>query len=192
MDQSQAELLLLMQTDLAANYGYLVAAYQHRLFAFMFRQTGSFQDAEDIVQEAFLHAYFALGNYPAQRIQALKVLPWLFRIALNIFYSDKRVVTVPSVPLDFTIDGPHLEMADTQEPPDVAMEKWEDLQELQAFLMKLPAPHREAINLYYFEGLRYQEIADLLDVPIGTVKSNLSRGIRLLRKTLADEKKEVR
>lgn len=192
MNLSEAELLLLLQNDLAGNFHSFVAMYQHRLFAFMFRQTGSLQDAEDIAQEAFLHAYFALGNYPAARIQTLKVVPWLFRIALNIFYSYRRAATVPSVPLDFSNDGPHLEIADTQEPPDAALVKWEDLQELQALLLKLPAPQREVINLHYFEGLRQQEIADLLDMPVGTIKSHLSRGIRLLRKMLAVEKKEVR
>jgi RNA polymerase sigma-70 factor, ECF subfamily len=183
MNLSEAELLALLVADLETNFKDLVAAYQHRLFAFISRQTGSRQDTEDIVQETFLHAYFALGNYPTRRIQTLKVLPWLFRIALNIFYSHQRATKVASVPLDLSEDGPQLEMADDCERPDIALEKREEFQTLQAYLTDLPGPYREAINLYYFEGIRYQEIADLLNMPIGTVKSNLHRGLRLLRRS---------
>jgi RNA polymerase sigma-70 factor, ECF subfamily len=195
MNQSEAELLLLLTTDLESNFKYLVAAYQHRLCTFISRQTGSFQDAEDIVQETFLHAYFALGNYPAQRIQTLKTLPWLFRIALNIFYTRQRARKIASVSLDLVDQSEHglqLDMADDRERPDVALEKRADLETLQAFLTELPGPYREAVNLYYFEGIRYQEIAELLNVPIGTVKSNLHRGIRLLRRAFESQKKEVR
>src|SRR5579863_3167602 len=192
MKQSEADLLALLAVDLESNFQDLVAAYQHRLFAFIFRQTGSRQDAEDIVQETFLHAYFALGNYPVWRIQTLKLLPWLFRIALNIFYSRQRATKVASVPLDLSEGGPQLEMADDREQPDAALEKREEIQTLQAYLTDLPGPYREAINLYYFEGLRYQEIAELLNIPIGTVKSNLHRGLRLLRRGFETHRKEMR
>lgn len=195
MDASNADLSLLLATDLERNFRHLVTAYQHRLYAFALRQTGSPQDAEDIVQEAFMQAYYALGDYPAFRVRTLSLRPWLYKIVLNIFYSRMRKSRLPCVPLDTSEDGPHLAIEDSwREQPDVLLEDLETLRELEAHVAQLPAQYREAVNLYYFESLSYQEIADLLNLPMGTVKSNLHRGIRQLRKALASEKtqKEVR
>src|SRR5260221_5057658 len=90
MEPEEARLLACLAANLDAHFAELVTAYQHRLYVFVLRQTGSVQDAEDIVQETFLQAYFALGNYPGWRVRTLRLQAWLYRIALHLFYSPLR------------------------------------------------------------------------------------------------------
>jgi len=105
MCQHEEDLKALLATNLDYYFKQFVLAYQYRLYSFMLRQTGSAQDAEDIVQEAFLQAYFALADYPAPRVRTLHIQPWLYKIALNIFYSRMRISRLPIVSLDESIDG---------------------------------------------------------------------------------------
>src|SRR5215469_10110439 len=176
----------LLATDLDRYFGQLVLTYEARLFAFMARQTGSTQEAEDIVQEAFMQAYFALGRYAQQQRAALALRPWLYKIASNIFYSRVRKPRLPVVALDFSEEGPHLGVEEDQEQqPEAIFEKEEALRELGALLSQLPEQYRTVLNLFYFADLGYQEIADLLNLPLGTVKSHLHRGLQRLRRVLA-------
>ena len=71
------------------------------------------------------------------------------------------------------------------------LEDAERRQELAGLVATLPDRYREAVSLYYFEEFSYQEIADLLDQPIGTIKSSVHRGIRLLRKLVSTQSNEV-
>jgi RNA polymerase sigma-70 factor, ECF subfamily len=176
----------LLARDLDRYFGQLVLTYEARLFAFMVRQTGSTQEAEDIVQEAFMQAYFALGRYSQQQRAAVALRPWLYKIALNIFYGRLRKPELPVVALDFSEEGPHLAVEEDEgQQPEAIFEKEEELRELGALLSQLPEHYRTVINLFYFADLGYQEIADLLNLPLGTVKSHLHRGIQRLRKMLA-------
>ena len=189
MSQSDEDLLALLATDLDCYFQQLVLSYQHRLYAFALRQTGSSQDAEDIVQEAFLRAYYALGDYPPERLLVLKLQPWLYKITLNLFYERKRRERLQFVVLDIAEESIHLAIEDdVREQPEVILEDRERLRELESLVATLPGPYREAVNLFYFAELSYREIADLLHQPLGTVKANLHRGIRLLRKSLEMQK----
>lgn len=182
MDQGDQVLLLLLATDLHRHFKQVVLYYQHRLFAFARRLTGSAQDAEDIVQEAFVSAYVSLENYSPQRIQALKLQAWLYRVTLNVYTHHARGSRLQLVPLD---NSPALEMEGEEEArPEWLFEHQEQRQELEMLVAQLPERYRVAITCYFFEHLPYQEIAELLDQPLGTVKSTISRGIRLLRTRL--------
>jgi RNA polymerase sigma-70 factor, ECF subfamily len=188
MEPEEARLLACLAANLNAHFADLVTAYQHRLYVFVLRQTGSVQDAEDIVQETFLQAYFALGNYPGWRVRTLRLQAWLYRIALNLFYSRMR----SAKPLLVSLGSEEGRLASftaevsQEEQPESLFESQEARQELEACVARLPVHYREAINLYYFEGLTYQEISDLLEQPMGTIKSYLHRGVRLLRKLAAE------
>ena len=185
MDPSDQELLALLATDLYQHFKQVVIRYQHRLYAFARRLTISPQDAEDIVQEAFVSAYVSLENYPPQRIQTLKLQPWLYRVTLNVYTHHARGSHLHLVPLHLTDDSPFLEIADREdERPEAIFEHLERHQELEALIAQLPERYRVSVTCYYFEHLNYQEIAELLDSPVGTIKSNVSRGIRLLRTLL--------
>jgi RNA polymerase sigma-70 factor (ECF subfamily) len=182
MELREQELLMLLATDLYRHFYQVVLLYQHRLYAFALRLTGSSQDAEDIVQEAFVSAYVSLENYPVQRIQTLKLQAWLYRVTFNVYTHTTRRAHLQLVPLDLADDSPVLDIeAQTGERPDILFEDQERRQELEMLIAQLPDRYRIAITCYYFEHLTYQEIAELLDQPVGTVKSNVSRGIRLLR-----------
>ncbi len=190
MNRSDAQLPGLLAAALDRHFHQLVQSYQPQLYAFLLRQAGSSLDAEDILQEVFIRAYYALAGYPGERIQALKLRAWLFKIALNTFYSPGWKRRLLCVPLDLSDDSALLEVEDDwREQPDVIVEDKERLRELDTLVSTLPARYREAVNLYYFEDLTYQEIAELLGQPLGTVKSNVHRGVRLLREALEMQKR---
>jgi len=165
--------------DLAATFPQVVMAYQRRLFAFALRLTGSRQDAEDITQEAFVAAYVTLENYPAERIRTLKLQGWLYSVTLNVWRHAVRGQRLLLAPLD---DATAAGIEDAPaERPDALFEDRERRAELDTLVSQLPDRYRVAVICYYFEDLSYQEIADLLDQPLGTVKSVIFRGVRLLR-----------
>ena len=192
MAVSDGQLSMQLAADLDCYFSQLVLTYQHRLYAFALRQSGSRQDAEDIAQEAFIRAYYALCDYPPERIRLIKLQPWLYKITLNVFYERLRQARLPLVPLDVTEESIHLDIEDDwREQPDAALENREGIHELEALVHTLPKQYREAVNLFYFEDLSYREIGELLNCPLGTVKSNLHRGTKLLRKTLEIQKRET-
>jgi RNA polymerase sigma-70 factor (ECF subfamily) len=182
------ELLGLLANNLHQHFQQLVLCYQQRLYSFARRLTGSGQNAEDIVQETFVSAYVSLENYPAERIRTLKLQAWLYRVTFNVYTHSIRGPQLQAVPLDITGNNSVFEIADrTEEQPEVLFERLESQQELEQLLMQLPERYRVGITCYYFEHLSYQEIAELLDQPIGTVKSSIFRGIRLLRMLLQND-----
>lgn len=88
MEQTCDKLLEGLSSDLAKHFQQLVLAYQNWVYAFALRQTGNAVEAEDVMQEVFLQVYVTLENYPAQRIRALRLKPWLAKIAL---YTQKAL-----------------------------------------------------------------------------------------------------
>jgi RNA polymerase sigma-70 factor, ECF subfamily len=194
MDSSSESNLALPATTVETYYEQLVSLYWYQLRAFIARRVGNPQDAEDIVQEALLRAYVALERYPVQRRQTLKARPWLYKIVWNVYCNyTGRSKQPPSIPLDLSDESPVLEREDDRfVQPEVAFEHVEDRQELEALVAALPQHYRDVVSLYYFEDLNYQEIADILNQPVGTVKVYVHRGVRLLRKALTIEIHEVR
>lgn len=185
MEMCEQELLELLATDLYQHFYQLVLCYQQRLYAFARRLTGSAAEAEDIVQETLVSAYVSLENYPVQRILTLKLQAWLYRVTLNVYTHNTRRTQLQLVPLDMTEGGTALTIeARADERPDVLFEDGERRRELEGWIAQLPERYRIAVTCYYFECLSYQEIADLLEQPVGTVKSNISRGVRHLQKLL--------
>jgi RNA polymerase sigma-70 factor, ECF subfamily len=185
MQLDDAELAALLASDLDCHFKQLVLIYEARLYTFMARQTSNTQEAEDIVQEAFMQAYFALARYTPQQRAGISLRPWLYKIALNVFYSHLRKARLFSTVLDLSEDSPHLIIeGDLELQPEILLEKQEMRRELEMLLNQLPAQYRTVVNLYYFADLGYQEIADLLNIPLGSVKSHLHRGIHRLRKIL--------
>src|SRR5438270_2040538 len=85
MDQDMEDQLSLPAAEVDAYYEQLVSTYWPQLHAFVLRRTGSLQDTEDIVQEAFIHAYYALERYSFQRVRTLQARPWLYKITWNVY-----------------------------------------------------------------------------------------------------------
>ncbi len=186
MDQDRKEHMYLTAEQVDAYYEQLVTKYWHQLRSFTLRRTRNQQDAEDIVQEAFMHAYYALERYPLQQIRTLQARPWLYKITWNV-YSSYMSRTKP--PFEVSLDTPEsdllLELDDEyEERPEAIFERVERRHELDMLVGELPAQYRDVINLYYFDELSQQEIADILNRPVGTIKTQVYRGLRLLRKAL--------
>jgi RNA polymerase sigma-70 factor (ECF subfamily) len=192
MDQAETELLYSLAHDLHGHFIQVVQRYQQRLYVFACRLAGS-QEAEDILQEAFVSAYVSLENYGPERIRSLKLQAWLYRIVLNVYSHHARAARLHLVPLTPFAESDEYPLEDCpEERPEALFEQREQLTALEECVARLPESHRVAVTCYYFESLSYQEIAELLDQPLGTVKSNIYRGVRRLRATLKAEEQAGR
>lgn len=186
MSCTDADLCRRLADDLPQAFDALVTRFQQRLFAFALRLTGSRSDAEDILQEALLGAYVSLEQYPPERIRTLQLQAWLYKITLHAYQHHRRGARLQLISFDTEEEASLQEIPESAtEQPEFVLERWEQQQALLALLAQLPEHARIALTCYYFEDLRYQEIADLLNVPLGTVKSLLHRGVRQLRTRLA-------
>ena len=110
--------------DLDGTFEELVRVYQDRLFSYALRLTGRREDAEEVAQDAFVRAYRALGTYPAERIRALALRPWLYRITLNVARNRFRGKKLRTVSLDQPISADsdqRWEPADHADGPDRAL-----------------------------------------------------------------------
>jgi RNA polymerase sigma-70 factor, ECF subfamily len=184
MDQVDMELLPLLATNLDCHFRQLVEVYQQRLYLFALRLTGRPDDAEDIVQEAFLRAYYALKGTPAYKVRALNLRKWLYTITLNVFRNATRKSEQHVVSLDLPENSAALEIADQALGPDEEARWREWRHELESHIAALPKHYGMAITLSLFEELSYTEIAEMLQQPVGTIKANISRAKSLLRQQL--------
>ncbi len=184
MDRGDEELLSLLATDLDGYFRKLVEVYQQRLYLFALRLVGRPDDAEDMVQETFLRAYYALKGTPTRKVRVLKLRQWLYIITLNIFRNRTRKSEQPVISLDLPENSTAFDIADQALGPDeeAHWHEWRD--ELEGHVASLPENYRVAVTLYLFEELSYAEIAELLHKPINTVKIYISRAKKLLRQLL--------
>lgn len=171
-----------LAADLDGHFADLVRAYQDRLFAFALRLTGSRPDAEESTQDTFVRAYRALGRYPADRVRTLRLRPWLYQIALNVVRNRVRRATLAQVPVDGR-PGDTLAGRVDEEPEAVALASERQARLAQAIL-DLPQRYATAVVLRHVQGLSYGEAAQVLGQPVGTTKSDVHRGLRLLREAL--------
>jgi RNA polymerase sigma-70 factor (ECF subfamily) len=169
------------QGDMDA-YESLVRRYQQRVYALCRRLTGAHQSADDLAQETFIKAYFALARFDAQ----WPLYPWLRRIAVNagLNYLKARG---RERPLD---DGPagarRTPPAHAADDPAGRLESAEFQARLDGAVDSLPADQRSVFVLRFHESLSYEEISRTLGVPLGTVMSRLNRARQKLKELLAD------
>jgi RNA polymerase sigma-70 factor (ECF subfamily) len=178
-------LLTALARDLDANFEALALAYQRRLYGLALRLTNSPPDAEEIAQDTLVRAYRALATYPAERIQALSLRAWLYQIAVNVWRNRARRARLREVSLEGDDGAMAFELPGAAEAqPERQAESNERRRELGALVASLAPRYREAIVLRHVYELTYLEIAATLDQPVGTVKANVHRGVRLLRDAL--------
>lgn len=152
----------------------MVHDHQHRIYALGFALTGNRQDAEEVAQDTFLRAYRALVTYTPDRVRELKQKAWLHRIAVNVFRNRVRTPRPRLVELNGS------EPDRGVGPEDGVLQRLE-LKELACRVAALPPRYREALILRHVQELSYAEVAEALGQPVGTVKSNVHRGLKLLR-----------
>ena len=187
-----------LAADLDAAFEGMVRAFQDRLYSFAHRLCGNREDAEEVAQDSFVRAYRALKTYPAERIRALSLQAWLYRITLNVARNKWRGKRVRLVSLENGgADGEAARRA--WEAPDAAdlrpdsrLEQEQDRAGLASLVATLPERYRAALILRYIEGLRLEEVATILKQPLGTAKSNVHRAVNLLRRAITDSRRAKR
>ncbi len=163
-----------------ASFATLVGRYQRELFHFLVRFLGNRAAAEDVFQEAFLQVHQSAHQFDLSR----RFRPWLFTIAANkardLLRSQSRR---PTSPLQASIGGDDDggEFIDLMQAitdlPDSALQKEELQQSVQKSVMAMPEHLREILLLSYFHQFPYKQISDILDIPLGTVKSRLHAAV---------------
>ena len=137
---------------------------------------GNDHDAQDVAQEACLRAFKFFGNFRGENARA-----WLLTIVRNTFYTWLRKNRPPEISDDVLAVEEIAAIAEDANPP------FADAETVRRAIEELPAEYREVVILREMEGFSYKEIADLADVPIGTVMSRLARARKQLQKQLAKE-----
>jgi len=167
----------------------IVDEFQRRLYGFALRMTGNREDAEEIVQDAFVRAFRALGKMNSEQRAELRLQPWLYTITLNVTRNRLRSKRPTNVALDALADPDALLNATQEGPeqPEHVVERGTDLALVEAALLQLPMHLRAAATLRFIEGRSHPEIAEILNQPIGTVKSHVHRAVRILRRILGPQ-----
>lgn len=170
------------------SFGELVSRYQNRLYNAALRLVETPDDAADVVQDAFLNAYQALRSFKGDA----EFFTWMYRIAFNVAITLKRKKKATISLSAIAGAEPGRNGAAVREPadssdyvkPGVALERVEEERLLHSALARLSSEHREVLVMKDIDGLRYEEIADLLKVPIGTIRSRLHRARLELRELI--------
>jgi RNA polymerase sigma-70 factor (ECF subfamily) len=140
------------------------------------------QDAEDVTQEVFVRAYRALQSYSPERIEELRLRPWLFAITLNLCRNQARARSRRPVQVALGVtDSPSGAGTEQSVLEGLAIDEWRER------LSRLNARQRDAIVLRHVVEMSYDEIGEVLDRPAGTVKSDVHRGLERLRSMIDTE-----
>jgi RNA polymerase sigma-70 factor, ECF subfamily len=178
-DEHGAEDHILIQRFLAgevAAFNGLVERYYQRIDRLAQQVVRNPLVAEDITQEVFLRAYRALPHFRGEA----SFYSWVYRITLNLCLNYLRQQAHRS----FTAEEPDASTLSSTADPSALLETQERERLVRGAIDSLPAHYRVVIILRDLEGLSYQEIAEILGIPLGTVKSRLNFGKHLLREAL--------
>lgn len=171
-----------LATDLDKAFPSLVEAMQGSVFNGARRWLPARQDAEDVTQEVFVKAYRALSRYTSDQILELRLRPWLFTITINTCRNHARTRTRRPAQValgatgDVTSDGTEQSAIES-----LVVDEWRDR------LARLTAAQRDAIVLRHVVGMSFDEVAEVLGRPAGTVKSDVHRGLKRLRAMITSE-----
>ncbi|MEJ2508361.1 MAG: sigma-70 family RNA polymerase sigma factor [Gammaproteobacteria bacterium] len=161
----------------ASAFELLVRRYQGALYSFVYRAIGGGPDAADICQQAFVRAFVNLD----QLTDPAGFKPWLFRIAVNLVQDQYRADRRRSA----------AQVANWNDSPAVSASAFdstmaaEERERANQLLARLPETQRFTIYLRFYQGLKFEEIAQVMGSPVGTVKANYHHGMRRLRQLLA-------
>lgn len=173
MSDSDASLIArVVKKDDRSAYELLVRRYQSPLRNFLRRLTrNDIEGADDLAQETFMKLYLSIETYQGNA----KFSTWLYRIAYNTFLNEERS-RVPEAEFDEAYHSPVKD----------ATGETGDRSDLDAALAQLSARQRAIFDLHYKKGMTHQEVAGALEIPLGTIKSDLVRGRERLKEILDD------
>lgn len=181
----EALFILRLQANEDAAYDELVRTYHSSIYQVAYRMLGDAGEASDLVQEIFVKIFRHIGGFKSEA--SLKT--WIFKITfseiLNRLRWWKRRYRSSTVSIDEpSRNGDGYDLADSKPTPEQILQSKEQEDAVQQALWKLSSEHRSIIVLRDIEGFSYSEIADVLGVSIGTVKSRLARARADLKKSL--------
>ena len=183
-DDNDQQLVQRVQKGDKSAFDLLVLKYQHRVLKLVSRFVSDAAEAQDVAQEAFLKAYRALPSFRGDSA----FYTWLYRIAINT--AKNALVSNRRRPVDFDLDLQDPEQYDRQaklkevDTPEGVLLTEEIRAVVEKALEQLPEDLRTAIVLREIEGLSYEEIAEAMDCPVGTVRSRIFRAREAIDKRL--------
>ena len=174
-EQLDEDLVLRVQRGDKSAFDFLVIKYQHKIIQLVNRYVKDPSEAQDVAQEAFIKAYRALGNFRGDSA----FYTWLYRIAINT--AKNYLVSRSRRSSDYQVDIQDAEAIENapqlqgMETPERLLLNQEIIDTIKTAIDKLPEEMRTAITLREFEGMSYEEIAEAMDCPVGTVRSRIFR-----------------
>ena len=185
-DLSDEELIANFQRGDVAAFNVLVGRYKDQLMNFVFRYLGSYDEADDVVQETFVRVYRNKQSYQP----IAKFSTWIYTIATNLAKTQlsrrKRHMWFSLSRKSDENEEKVFEIPDSRYSPDGETERSMQQEMIQNALNSLPDKFRETVVLFDIQERTYEEICEITGLPIGTVKSRLNRGRERLRKLLKD------
>jgi len=164
----------------------LITRYEAALYRLAWRMLGNEEEARDIVQETFLRVFRSLDTFDQSR----RFSTWILRITTNLCIDRyrRRKVHLLSIDMDDEDEGrPPLVLVDGRPDPQADHGARSLAETLSRLMERLPPIYRAILDLRYKQGLAYEEIAEVLDVPLGTVKARLHRAHRQMKEILLAE-----
>jgi RNA polymerase sigma-70 factor, ECF subfamily len=174
-EQLDEDLVLRVQRGDKSAFDFLVIKYQHKIIQLVNRYVKDPSEAQDVAQEAFIKAYRALGNFRGDSA----FYTWLYRIAINT--AKNYLVSRSRRSSDYQVDVQDAEALENapqlqgMETPERLLLNEEIIDTIKTAIDRLPEEMRTAIMLREFEGMSYEEIAEAMDCPVGTVRSRIFR-----------------
>jgi RNA polymerase sigma-70 factor, ECF subfamily len=160
----------------------LVERYKHRVFGLIVRTIGDRQRAEDLAQDVFLRVHRGLPYFRGEA----RFSTWVYRIVANLCAQERSHRQVPELPLDAGGDQDGRPRCEPGRRDD-AFTDLELRDRLDKALARLPAQYRLLVAGHYLRGIGYEDLAEMLNIPLGTVKTHLHRAKRQLRQLLQTE-----
>jgi len=178
-EQEAAVINAVLDGDVNA-YEYLVKAYEKNVYNLALKMVGNSEDAYDMSQEAFIKAYNSLHSFRGDS----KFSVWLYRIVSNVcldyLRARNRKATVSLSVENDDGEDVELDIADEANSPQALLDRSLTRDAVRRGLQSLPPDHREILLLREIQGMSYEEIADTLDLEVGTVKSRIFRARKKL------------
>lgn len=175
------ELVKLAREKNTDQYGEIIRRYQGRLFAYLYRLVKDREETEDLLQDVFIKVFRNLHSFDASR----KFSSWIYRIAHNeaVNFIKRRYLKRFISWEDVSSTKDRLEMKSTEEDPVDAWLRKETVKEVDEAINCLPIKYKQVLLLRYYSDKSYEEISDILNKPVNTVGTLISRA----KKKLADE-----
>ncbi|MBW3622085.1 MAG: sigma-70 family RNA polymerase sigma factor [Armatimonadetes bacterium] len=173
----------------AAAFNELVLRYEKQVYNLAYRLTGNYDDANDVASDTFVRIYNSISKFRGDSAFST----WLYRIVTNVYLdSRKRRSAHPNLSLEEYLEmeegSLERQVEDDTPGPHVKIEERERHERLMDAIHRLPEFQRIIILLYHIQELPYEEISEILDMPLGTVKSRLNRARRALKELLVQQR----